>query len=52
VETVTVDRVVINWEAAYATNYQLQIASSAAGPFTTLHMDRRDLPVWAGETRP
>jgi hypothetical protein len=38
-EVVTVNRVVINWEAAYATNYQLQIASSAAGPFTTIYTD-------------
>jgi hypothetical protein len=38
-ETVTVNRVVINWEAAYATNYQLQIASNAAGPFTTIYTD-------------
>ena len=36
-EVVTVNRVVINWEAAYATNYQLQIATNAAGPFTTIY---------------
>jgi beta-galactosidase len=36
-EVVTINRVVINWEAAYATNYQLQIASVAAGPFTTIY---------------
>ncbi len=38
-EVVTVNRVVINWEAAYATNYQLQIATNAAGPFTTIYTD-------------
>ncbi|HEX2874230.1 MAG TPA: discoidin domain-containing protein [Polyangiaceae bacterium] len=38
-EIVTVKRVVINWEAAYATNYQVQIATNAGGPFTTVHTD-------------
>lgn len=38
-EAVTVNRVVINWEAAYATSFQLQIASNAAGPFTTIYSD-------------
>ncbi len=38
-EVVTVKRVLINWEAAYATKYELQIAASAAGPFTTIYTD-------------
>jgi len=38
-EVVTVKRVLINWEAAYATNFELQVASNAGGPFTTVHTD-------------
>ena len=38
-EAVPVNRVVINWEAASATSYQLQIANNAAGPFTTIYSD-------------
>jgi hypothetical protein len=32
----TITRVVLNWEAAFATGYQLQTAASAAGPWTTM----------------
>jgi beta-galactosidase len=38
-EVATVNRVLINWEAAYATKYELQIATNAAGPFTTIYTD-------------
>jgi beta-galactosidase len=34
--TATISRVVLNWEAAYASGYQIQTASSAAGPWTTI----------------
>ncbi len=38
-EVVTVNRVLIDWEAAYAAKYELQIATTAAGPFTTIYTD-------------
>jgi hypothetical protein len=38
-EVATVNRVVIVWEAAYATSYKVQIATSAAGPFQDLFAD-------------
>jgi len=34
--TATISRVVLNWEAAFATGYQIQTAASAAGPWTTV----------------
>jgi len=34
--TATITRVVLNWEAAFATGYQLQTAASPAGPWTTM----------------
>jgi hypothetical protein len=34
--TATITRVVLNWEAAFATGYQIQTAASAAGPWTTI----------------
>jgi hypothetical protein len=34
--TATISRVVLNWEAAFATGYQIQTAASAAGPWTTI----------------
>jgi hypothetical protein len=36
---VTINRIVVHWEAAYASSYQLQVASDAAGPFTTIYSD-------------
>jgi F5/8 type C domain/Beta-1,3-glucanase len=33
----TISQVVLNWEAAYATAYQIQVASSASGPWTTVY---------------
>ena len=35
--TATLSRVVLNWEGAYATGYQIQTAASASGPWTTLY---------------
>jgi hypothetical protein len=34
--TATITRVVLDWEAAFATGYQIQTAASAAGPWTTV----------------
>jgi hypothetical protein len=34
--TSTITRVVLNWEAAFASGYQIQTAASAAGPWTTV----------------
>ncbi|HEX3766279.1 MAG TPA: discoidin domain-containing protein [Kofleriaceae bacterium] len=34
--TSTVSRVVLNWEAAFATGYQIQTSASASGPWTTM----------------
>jgi hypothetical protein len=34
--TATISRVVLNWESAFATGYQIQTAASAAGPWTTI----------------
>ena len=34
--TSTIRRVVLTWEAAFATGYQIQTAASAAGPWTTI----------------
>jgi hypothetical protein len=34
--TATISRVVLNWEAAFATGYQIQTAASASGPWTTI----------------
>jgi beta-galactosidase len=34
--TATISRVVLSWEAAFATGYQIQTAASAAGPWTTI----------------
>jgi beta-galactosidase len=34
--TATINRVVLTWESAFATGYQIQTAASAAGPWTTL----------------
>jgi hypothetical protein len=45
-EAVTVNRVSIQWEAAYATHYKIEIADNAAGPFTELYDD----PAGAGGT--
>jgi hypothetical protein len=36
-EVVSVNRVVLVWEAAYATSFKLQIATSAAGPFNDFY---------------
>lgn len=36
-EPVTINRVVLVWEAAYATSFKLQGATSAAGPFTDFY---------------
>ncbi|ADO69563.1 discoidin domain-containing protein [Stigmatella aurantiaca] len=33
----TISRVVLNWEPAYATGYQIQTAASASGPWTTIY---------------
>jgi beta-galactosidase len=33
----TINRVVLNWEGAYATGYQIQTATSASGPWTTIY---------------
>ncbi|MDC0713634.1 discoidin domain-containing protein [Stigmatella sp. ncwal1] len=33
----TITRVVLNWEPAYATGYQIQTASSASGPWTNIY---------------
>jgi hypothetical protein len=38
-EAVSVNRVSIVWEAAYATSYKIQIADNAAGPYTDLYSD-------------
>ena len=32
-----IDQVVLNWEAAYATSFQIQTASAAAGPWTNIY---------------
>jgi hypothetical protein len=45
-EAVTVNRVSIQWEAAYATHYKIEIGDNAAGPFTELYDD----PAGAGGT--
>jgi beta-galactosidase len=34
--TATITRVVLNWEAAFGSGYQIQTAASAAGPWTTV----------------
>ncbi len=34
--TQTINRVVLNWEAAYATAYQIQVSNAASGPWTTI----------------
>jgi hypothetical protein len=34
--TATVCRVVLQWEAAFATAFQIQVAAAAGGPFTTI----------------
>jgi beta-galactosidase len=34
--TSTITRVVLTWEAAFATGYQIQTSASATGPFTTI----------------
>jgi hypothetical protein len=34
--TATITRVVLNWEAAFATGYQIQTATSPSGPWTTI----------------
>src|SRR4030095_4756353 len=34
--TASLTRVVLNWEAAFASGYQIQTAASAAGPWTTI----------------
>jgi beta-galactosidase len=34
--TSTITRVVLNWESAFATGYQIQTSASAAGPWTTI----------------
>ena len=34
--TATITRVVLNWEAAFATGYQIQTSASAAGPWATI----------------
>jgi hypothetical protein len=34
--TATITRVVLNWEAAFASGYQIQTSASAAGPWTTI----------------
>jgi beta-galactosidase len=39
-EVVHVDRVVINWEAAYATDYQIEVADAAGGPWVSLHHEK------------
>ncbi|WP_258724091.1 discoidin domain-containing protein [Cellulomonas sp. NS3] len=35
--TYAIDQVVLRWEAAYARSYQVQVASSASGPWTDVH---------------
>lgn len=35
-EVAAVNRVVIDWEPAFATSYKVQIATTAAGPFQDL----------------
>jgi hypothetical protein len=34
--TATITRVVLNWETAFASGYQIQTSSSASGPWTTI----------------
>ena len=34
--TATISRVLLNWEAAFATGYQIQTSASAAGPWTDI----------------
>jgi len=35
--TATVDQVILRWEAAYARAFQIQVATSAGGPWTTVY---------------
>jgi len=35
--TVAIDQVVLNWEGAYARAYQVQVSTSATGPWTNLY---------------
>ncbi len=35
--TVAIDQVVLNWEGAYARAYQIQISTSATGPWTNVY---------------
>src|SRR6185436_13070717 len=39
--TSTITRVVLNWEAAFASGYQIQTATSASGPWTTIFFHRQ-----------
>jgi hypothetical protein len=39
-QPVTINKVNIVWEAAYATEYQLQISDAAAGPFTKIYENK------------
>jgi hypothetical protein len=34
--TATIDQVTLNWEAAFARSFQIQVSNSATGPFTTI----------------
>jgi len=35
--TIAIDQVVLNWEAAYARAYQIQVSTSATGPWTDVY---------------
>src|SRR5689334_22697304 len=35
--TYNITRVVLNWEAAYATAYQIQVSAAAGGPWTNIY---------------
>ncbi|WBQ02139.1 discoidin domain-containing protein [Kribbella sp. CA-293567] len=35
--TSAISQVVLNWEAAYAKSFQLQVSANAGGPWTTIH---------------
>lgn len=35
--TTSINRVIVNWEAAYASAYQIQVSNSASGPWTTIY---------------
>lgn len=35
--TATINRVVLQWDPAYARSYQIQVAPAAGGPWTTVH---------------